>query len=185
MDNNANVPEVQPSNGASSSVRALTKIDPNTWSSDRLKWLWERLMTQDYAFDDFAVALGPRYAFLEPLFDQKSEWYEIGDDGIAVVSSILPKCNALVHFAVWGDVEPRELFQLQHLLFASVFDRWQLNRLTAYIPTFNKQAVRMATLAGFKFEGEIRKTFLKHGRYYNLQIYGILKSEFYARGVRN
>lgn len=171
-------------NGTPSAVRTLTKIDPQTWPKDRLLWLWGQLLTQDYAYDDMAQALGAQ-GFLNQLFQPASEWYEVGDDGIVVASGILPKCNAMVHFAQWGDIELREMFPIQTQWFDSLFTRWQLNRLTAYIPAFNKQAVRMVTLTGFKYEGEMRKAFLKHGTYHNLLIYGILREEFYKRQVPN
>src|SRR6266478_883717 len=139
MDNEGNVSQSGPGNGASSHVRALTRINPHKWSEERLLYLWNQLKTQDYAFDDPA-----------------------------------------------RDVEPRELFPLQHLLFNDLFTRYELNRLTAYIPAFNKQAIRMATIIGFRFEGELRRAFLSHGKYHNLQLYGLLQSEFCKRGeVRN
>ncbi|SRR6266478_1189700 len=185
MDNEGNVSQSGPGNGASSPVRALTRINPHKWSEERLLYLWNQLKTQDYAFDDPAREVG-HAAFLTQLFAAGSEWYEIGDDGLAGVNGIIPKCNAVVHFVVWGDVEPRELFPLQHLLFNDLFTRYELNRLTAYIPAFNKQAIRMATIIGFRFEGELRRAFLSHGKYHNLQLYGLLQSEFCKRGeVRN
>ena len=161
-------------------VRSLTRIDPNAWPAERLEWLWHKLLTQDYAYDDLAEALGPK-AFLTQLFQFNSEWYELEDDGLAVISGILPKCNAIVHFVVWGEVEMQELFPIQRWLFDDQFTRWQLNRITGYIPSFNRQAIRLATLTGMKYEGELRQAFLKHGTYHNLQIYGILRSEFYRR----
>ena len=101
------------------------------------------------------------------------------------MSSIIPGLSAIFHYAVWDDIASRELFPLQHELFDDMFQRFNLNRITGYIPAFNKQAIRMATIAGFRYEGEMRKAFLKNGVYHNLQIHGLLRSEFYAREVRN
>jgi hypothetical protein len=184
MDGNSNVPEVQHSSDEPGIVRSLTKIIPTVWEPVRLQWIWEKLLTLDYALDDFARALGPQ-AFLGQLFDLNSEWYEIGDDGIVAITGIIPQCNALIHFAVWGDLDVRELFPLQHQLFEDLFKTFKLNRLSAYIPAFNKQAVRMATMVGFRYEGEIRKVFLRNGTYHNMLLYGILRSEFERKEVRH
>ena len=184
MDQQSHVSKMRPSNNQPGTIRSLTKIDPATWSGERLAFLWEHLKTQEYAFDDVSILLGHN-AFLIPLFNRDSEWYEIGDSGIAAMVGIIPKVNANFHYAVWDDISPRELFTLQRQLFDDTFTRWQLNRITAYIPSINKEAVRMATIAGLKYEGEFRKAFLKNGIYCNMFIYGILHSEFYAREVRN
>jgi len=157
----------------------LTRIIATEWAPARLEWLWKMIQTQDYAFDD--LAKGDAQAFLGPVFNDMNEWYEIGDDGIVMINGIVPKCTAFVHFAMWGDIEIRELFPLQHELFHSLFQRYALNRLTAFIPAFNKQAIRFAQLSGFRYEGELRKAFLKHGVYHNTQFYGILREEFYRR----
>jgi len=184
MDEHTDVSEVRPGEREPSSIRALTRIDTQTWPAARVEWLWHKLLTQEYAFDDLAMKIGPN-AFLSQLFLANSEWYEIGDVGLVAVTGIIPTCNALVHYVVWDEIEPRELLQLQHQLFADLFERYQLNRLTAYIPVFNKPAIRMATLSGFKFEGEIRKVFLKNGVYHNIHIYGMLREEFQKREMRN
>lgn len=184
MDQNNHEVEVQHGNGSLGVVCTLSKINPNTWPEERLLWLWEQLKSQDYAFDDISSLLGHQ-AFLVPLFNKDSEWYEIGNSGIAAMISIIPRVSAIFHYAVWDEVDHKTLFKLQHQLFDDTFTRWDLNRITAFIPSINKQAIRMATWAGFKYEGELRKAFLKNKQYYNLMVYGMLKSEFYKREVRN
>ncbi len=171
-------------NSSNRPIRSLTRIDPQTWSKDRLLWIWNQLLTQDYAFDDLALAVGPA-AFLSQLLNHMSEWYEISDEGLAAATGIIPHCNAIIHFAVWGDVETKDLFDLQKTFFDDLFVRHELNRVTAYIPAFNKQAIRMATIAGFRYEGELRKSFLKNGTFHNTHIYGILKDEFYRKEARH
>ena len=184
MDGNNNVLESGHGVDERGVVRALKRIVPDKWDVQRLQWLYRCMMTRDYAFDDVAAAVGPD-AFLSQLFAANCEWYEIGDVGLICVSAIVPNCNAIVHYVEWGEIEPRELIELQYQLFDDLFTRLKLNRITAYIPAFNKQAIRMATLTGFKFEGDMRKIYLKNGIYHNLQIYGLLKEEFYERKVRN
>jgi hypothetical protein len=180
MDEQSYVPQVRSGDSTPGPIRTLTRIVPQTWPEDRLQWIWNRLQTLDYIFDDVSSLLG-HHAFLVPLFAKDSEWYEIGDSGLACVTNIVPRVNATFHYAVWDDVDPKVLFTLQRGLFDDLFTRWLLNRITGYIPAINRQAVRMATLAGFRYEGELRKAFLKNEVYHNLFIYGLLKDEFYKR----
>lgn len=171
------------SNSTPGVVRTLTRIVATEWSPERLEWLWNKIKTQDYAFDD--VSEGNAQVFIGPIFNDMNEWYEVGDAGLYMVNGIIPKCSAFVHFAMWEDIPPRELFPMQSGLFDSLFKRYELNRLTAFIPAFNKQAIRFTMLSGFKYEGELRKAFLKHGTYHNTHFYGLLRDEFYKREARN
>lgn len=182
MDEDTNVPEVQCEQHEHSVVRALTRIVPSEWDPKRLQWLWKCILTQDYAIDDPGTTMGPQ-AFLGQLFAPNSEWYEAGDWGLAAVSGIIPGVNAIVHFVTWGEFEISTVIMLEHDLLTDIFTRYELNRITAYIPAFNKQAIRLATITGMKYEGELRKAFLKHGRYHNLQIFGILRDEFFRKGT--
>jgi RimJ/RimL family protein N-acetyltransferase len=181
MDNNTDVPEVQRSEPELRPLRAL-RIEPKAWNPARLEWLWKCLQTQDYAFDDFAQKLGPE-AFISPLFNPASVWYELGNVGIAAFTGIQRDSNAMFHFALWDEVDPRELFMLLRELFGEMYKVYNLRRVTAMIPAFNKQAIRAATINGFKYEGEMRKAFLKRGTWHNVQIYGLLKEEFTKREV--
>lgn len=180
MDETSNVPEVQRSEHEHSAVRALKQIDPSNWDPKRLQWLWKCILTQDYAIDDPGVALGPQ-AFLGQLFAPNSEWYEVEDWALVAVSGIIPCVNAIIHFVTWDEFEIADVIAIQHYLFTDMFTRHDLNRITAYIPAFNKQAIRLATISGMRYEGELRKAFLKHGRYHNLQIFGILRDEFFKK----
>lgn len=170
---------MQPSGSQSGTVCTLKKIVPVDWPAERLEWLWKKCQGEDYAVDDYAKD-NPR-AFLAQMFSQDSEAYEIGDDGIVLVTNILPGCNAVVHFALWGELRMQVLFDLTHALFTHLFNDHKLHRLTAFIPAFNKQAIRLATLCGFRYEGEMRETFLKHGVYHNVQFYGLLSKTFFKR----
>lgn len=178
MDDNTTLSEMQRSIDEHIALRALTRIVPDKWSPQRLQWLWECLMTQDYAYDD--LAKGNPQAFLGPLFAGMGEWYEIGNSGLILVNGIVPKCNADIHYVVWDvELSVKDILALARTVMDDLFIRLELNHLTAFIPAFNKQAIRLATLNGFKYEGELRKVFLKNGKYHNVQIHGILREEFY------
>lgn len=159
------------------SIANLTRIDPKTWDKNRVQWLWEHVQTQDYFWDDNTVG-NPNY-FIAMLFTPGTEHYEYGDDGYIVVNSIRPNCDACFHHAVWGDkVSLRKSLETSRALFRDLFDRYKLNRLTSMVPSFNKAAVKLAVISGFKYEGALRKAHLYKGEYYDILLYGLLKSEF-------
>lgn len=179
MDNDTDVSEVQHGERKPGTICALTRIIPAEWPGERLEWIWKQILTQDYAFDDFAKA-NPQ-VFLGKLFDPNTEAYEIGDVGFVMLESIIPQVNAVIHFVMWEDIEIRDLISIQRELFKQTFEYFHLNRLTAFIPGFNKKALRYAHLGGFKYEGEMRQIYLKHGKFHNLQIFGLLHEEWVRR----
>lgn len=183
MDGNSNVPESQRGNSSNSSVRSLTRINPNTWDEQRLLWLWKKIKTQEYAFDD--TTKDDHGVFLSQLFAPNSEAYEFGDAGFLFVTGIMPPVSALIHFVAWEDIDPAEILEVKRMMLNHLFTDLNLMRVTAAIPSFNKQAIRLATITGFRYEGELRKAFLSNGTYYNLHLYGLLREEFFKREVRH
>jgi RimJ/RimL family protein N-acetyltransferase len=115
------------------------------------------------------------------MFQVNTEHY-IGGNMFVGVLSIIPKINADVHYAAFGPLNYGSIRELIGPLFQHLFDTYGLNRLTAYIPAPNKEALRVATLAGFKYEGEMRGMFLRNDVYHNLQVWGLTKADFSRRG---
>jgi hypothetical protein len=183
MDENNNAVEMRRGDGAPSPIRALKRIDPNTWDPQRLLWLWNRVQSQDYAFDD--TTKGNHEIFLSQIFSPNTEAYEYGDVGFLLITGITPLVSALIHFVSWEDIEPAEILAVKREMLTHLFNDYKLARVTGVIPSFNKQAIRLATITGFRYEGELRKAFLRNGTYYNLQLYGILREEFMRREVQN
>jgi hypothetical protein len=138
-------------------------------------------MKEDYASDDFG-AVTPEL-FISNLFLGNSEHFELGDEGYAAVLNIVNYVNADIHFAIWGDTSVSDLREAHQLLADRMYNVYNVNRITAYIPAFNKKMVRLAVILGYRYEGELRKIFLKHGEYYDLTIYGLLKEEYLRRKV--
>lgn len=100
--------------------------------------------------------------------------------GLAMAASIVPKTSAILHFAIWNHISPLVLNKAAHSLAGWLFDQFELNRLSAFIPQPNDKAKRMAALLGMRYEGTIREAFLSHGKYLNVHAYGLLRSEFEA-----
>lgn len=66
------------------------------------------------------------------------------------------------------------------------FDELNLNRIEAYTLDYNKQALALQKLHGYKFEGVLRQAVYKGGEYHDLIVSSILRDEFRmgARKIR-
>jgi RimJ/RimL family protein N-acetyltransferase len=151
---------------------------------DRIKWLWGKFEKQDYAFDDPGKAAGAEI-FLRAIYDRQSECYQYGDKGYVVLTSIVQPVNAIIHFMIWDDFELSDVVDAATEILDHVFLDLKLERLTAAIPAGNRQAIRLATLNRFRYEGEMKRAFLKNGSFSNVQIYGLLREDYVRRGVKN
>lgn len=178
MDVDTDIPQVQHSEHARTTLR---RIEATAWKPERLQWLWEQTLKEDYASDDIGTATPE--IFISNLFMGNTRHYEYGDDAYIAILNIIPRTNADMHFAVWGEVPLRDVVACHTTLAEEMFNELEVNRLTAYIPSFNKKMVRFATVLGYKYEGEIRQIFLKNGVYHNMFVYGLLKSEWLRRKV--
>lgn len=183
MDGNTDVSEVQRSVDESYPFRALKRIPLVESYQHRVQWLWEHLRKQDYAFDDFSrnnVEL-----FAQSLFAPRSEHFEFGDQGYACARDIIPRLSATIHFATWDAPPVHEVVSAGRELIRYLFTKYELRRASAFVPSYNTQTKRFATLLGFRFEGELRKAILSHGAYYNVGIYGLLREEFEKKEVHH
>lgn len=153
----------------------LQKIKPAEFQ-DKIEWLWEKVRTQHYFFDD--INKDDYRPFLISLLRPDSEhWYN--EFGMVSLASIQPHVNANVHFVLWDKTYPTsQLVMEARQIFTYAFETYKLSRVTATIPALNKGAQRLATLLGMKFEGTMRECFLHEGQYLDLFIYGILRREF-------
>jgi hypothetical protein len=159
----------------------LRWIDPRTLTKEGAEELWERLKSQDYAFDDTTRGRGD--IFIASMVAPRAMHFAFGEDGHASAQNIVPKVSADIHFTVWNKVPISKIVEAGRELIKYLFDEYELNRISAFIPIFNEQSIRLATLLGFKYEGEVRGSFLTKGKYYSSVIYGLLRSEYLKREV--
>ena len=152
-----------------------TPINPDKYP--RMQRLWEHIQTQDYAFDDFSR--GSIETFALSLLDKGSLHFEVDDRGYIVVRNLLYSDNPNIHFCVWDrSMQMREIIACGQEIIDFLFRRLKVARVSAWIPTYNRQATRFATLLGFRYEGEQRNAILFHEKHYNVQMYGLLRSEW-------
>lgn len=63
------------------------------------------------------------------------------------------------------------------------FGSMDLNRVELHVFEFNTRAIRSYEKVGFRQEGARRQALVRHGRYYDVLVMGILRDEFFAREV--
>lgn len=157
-------------------MKIIRPIDVSKYSGEEADRLWQNIRNEQYAFDD--LTRGRPDLFLGQILTPGTEHFEVGDSGYACATGIQPPVNAMVHFALWKPMKPAELRAAGRELLGYLFQRYQLRRVTGLIPELNIRAKRFANLMHFRFEGDMRQAFLFNGRYANLQIYGLLRTEF-------
>lgn len=181
MDTITDVSEVQRSHGEFSGFRHLKRIDENNTTPEELKWLWDKIQTCDYAFDDYVR--GKVDLFLTKFADDNVEFFKLGSSGIVTVEPAY--CGMAVHYLVWDaqfDLMNKKAPVAE--LFDYLFFKRQAHHIIGMIPSNNQKAIRFALSSGLKFEGEIREAFLYKGNYFNVNIYGLLELEYRQRRGR-
>jgi RimJ/RimL family protein N-acetyltransferase len=155
----------------------VTPINPDTYAPERMEWLWEKIKTQDYAFDDFSR--NDPVVFALQLADKGSLHFEVGDSAYVVLKGLLQSDNPSIHFCVWDkDLAIRDVLQVGREIIDFSFKRLKVHRITASMPVYNRQAIKFATLLGFRFEGELRDAILYHDKHHNVRVYGLLRDDW-------
>ncbi len=158
----------------------LKKIVPAEWPKERMQWLWDNIRTQSYAFDDSTKDRAD--IWLQQVFAPNNECFEFEDSGYAAALMIRPSLDAQVHFVVWDrSASEFKINSCGRELTAYLFNKFGLNRLTAIIPDYNKRAIRLAVVNGYRYEGALRQYIISEGKFHDAIIYGLLRSEWKRR----
>lgn len=183
MDINGGVSEMQREWGEHRSfsnlgLSLLAPINMATLGAEGMNALWQKVKTQDYAFDDFSR--DKAVLFAASLAAVGSLHFELGKgQGYAVVRNLAASDNADLHYCVW---DPKMSFKM--ILNAGgelvnfLFVQAKVHRVTASVPVYNENAARFATLLGFKFEGLIRQAVRYHNEYFDVKIFGLLRKDW-------
>jgi len=158
----------------------VRKLDPKTMPADEMNLLWQRVSTQDYAFDDFSRG-NPQF-FVLALTDLSSYHFMVDDSTWVLIRNVFKGSDCNIHFVCWDRLYPfGNLLEAGKQILEWLFKEQGVNRVTGYIPVYNHLAKRFATTMGFKYEGTLRKTCLFKGKYEDVDLYGLLAKEFERR----
>ena len=171
-------------NGHTLEVRLLQELgDLSNLSPKKISSLWNEFKSHDVLFTDYTA--GKLEPFLHSLINPRSVWVEIFDIeedkaiGIMMATSILPNFDAEGHFTIWnGRASGKELVVLKSIKW--IFDRYNLHRMTAPVPGYQKGVIRFIKRLGFEHEGEKRESVLMGDRWIGLVQFGMTRSELEA-----
>jgi hypothetical protein len=177
MDVETNIPTSERSGGELPRFRFLT---PLTKDSDEKVIIdtWEKIRTQDYAFDDFSRN-NPQL-FLGGLVQETSFYFLVDDAALAMVQNCWKFSTSVsVHFCVWDRTYPvQKITQAAKECLAWIFNEFDCHRVNALIPEYNTFAQRLATTLRFRYEGSMKEAILYKGKWCDERMYGLLQSHF-------
>lgn len=157
-------------------MQGLETFDPVTITPEDANRLWDRVRRQEIAFDDFTRDNADLFA--EKLTLPTTAGFIYKDAVLVLMEQIIPKLNAYMHFFLWDrHISDNELAIVGRRIARDVIDMYQLHRITATPPAFNKLAIRIATRVGFRYEGLMKGAFLYKGHYHDLEIRGLLAED--------
>jgi RimJ/RimL family protein N-acetyltransferase len=155
-----------------------TSLEP-----DVINWMWEQVKRQDYAFDD--LSRNDPTSFCLALQAPQTQHFFIGEPnqtpvGWCIIKGLYKHSNPEIHFVVWDPHYPLSKIKAAgREVLSWIFKTWQCNRVTGAIPQFNDQAKRFALMLRFQHEGTLKQAVLYHGRWVDVQLFGLLKENFY------
>lgn len=165
------------------SVRLLHEFGNRTeyLTPQKISDLWRESSKHEVLFSDYTA--GKVEPFLSMFFNPGSIWMEIFREetetpvGVAYITGVIPKFDAKGHFAFWDSVaKGRE--PLIWGIMEWLFDRFELNRISAETPPYQSGVIRFIKRLGFQEEGTRRGAVIHKGRWMPLVEFGILREEF-------
>jgi hypothetical protein len=157
----------------------LLPLNKDTLPIELFDQMWERIEKADYAFEDFFK--GSKEAFVAGMLAGGTYNFEIPGEIFCQLTFAGQGTNAMLHFITLSTGPTAPLVEASSELFWFAFEQIGVQRITAYIPSFNQKVIRLATLMRMKFEGVMRKAFLYNKEYWDIHIYGLLATEYKRR----
>lgn len=148
-------------------------------SPEKLWALWELMQGYRTLFSD--LTRGDVENFQSVMCKPYSLWLEVMNDhvpvGIIYFTEMDAEIDCNAHM-IFFDRKPAEKFEVCRKLLADMFDAYpQLERMSATVPAIYLSTIRLAKKLGFRLEGTKRRGTLMGGKWIDLELYGILRSE--------
>ena len=157
----------------------LTKNSPD----ELIQEVWEKIRTQEYAFDDFSR--NQPSLFLAQLVSDTNKFFLAEDAGIIILQDLWKCSSPHIHFCLWDRNYPMaKIKQAAHEAIDHVFKHYECHRISAVIPIYNSFAKRLATTLRFRYEGTMKEAVLYKGKWFDEDIFGLLQSVYSKREVQ-
>lgn len=160
-------------------LQRLGQLDPYV-TPGKIQEIWLEYSQHDVLFSDYTA--GQVEPFLDMLFDPRAiiaEIYRVDTEtsaGLMMMNRIIPRFDAMGHFNFWNSkVRGKELMFWK--MMEMWMDEFNLHRMSAETPVFMRGLIRMIERLGFTDEGTRREGTIHKGKWMDLQMFGILRSE--------
>lgn len=160
----------------------LRRVRPVNLSTEKLKEYYERLEEFDIAFNDHVPNSPGGFASIflsinEDLSVRANGLvYEVDDVGILYLTHITPGFSALAHFAFWDRrLKGREELIREMIKFA--FEKYGFQRIESRVAMYAVPMLAAVERIGFTKEGRAREAVKRHGEWYDVNLYSILRRE--------
>lgn len=138
--------------------------------------LFEKFREFPYALDDSTRDMELE-TFYNLLIARTNVFYEIGDEvGLAIATNVRPRLDANFHL-IFFDRSLKGREPLFNAIAGDLMRRAQLRRITAIVAGDNVAMQKFYDRIGLVHEGTLREATFRRGRYYNLEVYGMLREE--------
>lgn len=158
-------------------------LKPLVLTPQKITELWSHLKRFPQLFDDFVTPdeFGV-HSVISLMTRPDAVWFEVCANaspeakGVIFFTNVVPRLNANITVCFWDKaLKGREALTLEAV--RAVISSFDLARVTATIPAYNKAALKFAERLGATLEGRIRNSRLSRGEYHDVLIYSILKEE--------
>lgn len=163
---------MQHSESTSEDFRDL--ICPMTLTFEKIDEIWSRLANVPYIFDD--VTRGNKSAYMNRFFEKDTVAYELGDFGLMYFTEVRVGFNANGHIVFW-DRRFKNRAPIAKVICQRMFEEFEVHRISALIPVFNRAAIIFTKRIGFKLEGVAREVCLSLGKWHDSAILSLLRRD--------
>ena len=148
------------------------------FSPEKIAQIWGQAKQHDVLFSDYTR--GDFQPFLLAMLHPASAWMEIELEskpvGLMYFTRITQGVDCLGHFTVWdGRAGGREPIFLRAIDWA--FEEFNLHRMSAQVPVYQSGVRRFINRLGFVEEGLKREAVIYKGKWFPMQMFGLLRSD--------
>lgn len=147
---------------------------------EKVEQLWNELQPYKTLFSD--LTRGDFENFVKVLTNPNTLWFEVWEEkiiGLVWLADIEQVVDATAHM-VFFDRQPMEKVPVCRALIRWVFARYPLHRVSVTPPELYHATHRLVERIGFKREGVKREAVLIGGKWNDMRLYGLTRSDVEA-----
>ena len=150
-------------------------------SLSRLKFIWEQVKDFKVLFNDFVE--GDFQAFVDHFIVQVDGelsaaglMWDVDDVGMFFLNEIKPAVSGTAHFLFW-DEKFRGRDELCRQMLRYLFEQYEFVRIEVRVPLYASPTLVAVERVGFIQEGRIRSAALYKGKWFDVNVYSVLRED--------